>query len=87
MPKNLKSRIQKITPEELPELIMPHIELCSDLRAVVEGCIGISEYSSEEIRLNCKNKTISFKGFNLSLCTLCNEQITVTGRITDISIS
>ena len=87
MAKSIKKTLQNFTPEELPELLMPHIELCSDIRAVVDGCSGILEYSGEFIKLNCKTKTVAFSGFNLSLCTLCNEQITVTGKITEVSIS
>lgn len=87
MSKPIKTKLRDVVPTEIPELLMPHIELCSDRKAVVEGCKGILEYTGECIRLNCKNRTVSFKGENLSLCTLLNEQITVTGKISALTIS
>lgn len=87
MSKGIKGKLNELVPSELPELLTPHIELCSDRRAVVDGCKGILEYSNESIKLNCKDKTVSFLGTDLSLCTLCNEQITVTGKICEISFS
>lgn len=85
MTKGIKAKLSSIAPTELPELIMPHIELCSDKRAVVEGCRGILSYSSEHISLNCKNMTVCFNGMNLSLCELCEGKITVAGMISDMS--
>lgn len=86
MTKTLKDKIEQLAPEELPELIMPHIELCSDKRAVVEGCRGILSYSDKMISLNCKNITVSFSGVNLSLCELMEGKVTVKGKINDINL-
>lgn len=85
MTKGIKAKIDSIAPTELPELIMPHIELCADKRAVVEGCKGILSYSGECISLNCKNMTVNFNGMDLSLCELCEGKITVTGKISEMS--
>lgn len=80
-----RKSVRSFIPEELPELLLPHIELCSQSRAIVEGCKGILEYSNEAVRLNCKTVIVSFSGENLSLCTLCDETVTVTGRIGSVS--
>jgi sporulation protein YqfC len=85
MPNRIKARINSFIPDELPELIMPHIELCSQSRAIVEGCKGILQYTSDTVRLNCKNVIVSFFGENLSLCNLNDETITVTGKISCIN--
>lgn len=86
MTKAFKDKISNIAPEELPELIMPHIELCANKRAVVEGCRGILSYSNELISLNCKNMTVAFSGEDLSLCELCEGKVTVKGKISDINL-
>lgn len=85
MANSMKKRMGNFIPEEIPELITPHIELCSQKRAVVEGCKGVLQYDCDSVRLNCKTVIVSFSGENLSLCTLNDESITVTGRINDIS--
>lgn len=85
MAKKIKNRINSFVPDELPELMMPHIELCSQKRAVVEGCKGILQYSGDTVRLNCKTVIVSFSGENLSLCTLSEETITVTGQINSVN--
>ena len=84
MSDNKRKNMRSFIPEEIPELLLPHIELCSQNRAIVEGCKGVLEYSSEAVRLNCKTLIVSFSGDNLSLCTLCNETVTVTGKILSV---
>ena len=85
MSNRIKARINTFIPDELPELIMPHIELCSQSRAIVEGCKGILQYTSDTVSLNCKNVIVSFCWENLSLCNLNDETITVTGKISCIN--
>lgn len=85
MPNRIKTKINSFIPEEIPELITPHIELCSQNRAIVEGCKGVLQYTSDTVRLNCKNVIVSFCGENLSLCNLNNETITVTGKISGLN--
>lgn len=85
MANSMIKRMGTFIPEEIPELITPHIELCSEKRAVVEGCKGVLQYDCDSVRLNCKTVIVSFTGENLSLCTLSDETITVTGKISSIS--
>lgn len=85
MANNLKGRMKNFLPEEIPELMIPHIELCSQKKAVIEGCKGILEYTGETVRLNCKGVILSFTGENLCLSSLSDEVITVTGKICEIN--
>ncbi len=85
MSKRIKNLIEDFTPESLPELISPHIELCADRHAVVNGCKGILEYNSCRVRLNCGAKVLVFSGCNLCITTLYMEQITVSGKIHQIN--
>ena len=86
MTKGFKEKIERFAPDELPELIIPHIELCADKRAIVEGCKGVLSYSDTLISLNCKNMTVSFSGTELSLFELNEGKITVKGKITDVNL-
>lgn len=86
MTKGFKDKIEKLAPVELPELLIPHIELCADERAVVEGCKGILSYSDEIISLNCKHITVNFSGTGLSLCELTEGKVTVKGKISGITL-
>lgn len=86
MSKRIRERIDEFAPAAIPELIMPHIELCSDARATVDGCKGILEYSCDAVKLNCNEKTVSFYGKGLCITALCLQQITVTGSIKEIKI-
>ena len=81
-----KNKLETFIPDELPELIKPHIEIYSKNKAIVEGCKGILQYTCNYVRLNCKTVIISFSGTDLSLCNLNEETITVTGCISDINI-
>lgn len=86
MTNSFRNKIEQITPEELPEILMPHIELCADKKAVVEGCKGILSYSDELISLNCKSFTVSFTGANLSLCEMTEGKVTVKGKISEVNL-
>lgn len=85
MSKRIREKIEVIPTDTLPELIMPHIDLCSNCHAVVEGCKGILEYDSDKVKLNCGAKIVTFLGTRLSITALFSEQITVSGVINQIS--
>lgn len=86
MSKRIRERIDEIAPNTMPELIMPHIELCSDCKAIIDGCKGILEYNNCFVKLNCKTKIVCFSGKNLCITALCMEQITVSGTICEIRL-
>ena len=65
----------------------PIIELTSNREAVIEGCLGIVEYSDCIATVNCKYFLISFEGFGICLNTLSKDCISVTGSFTKISFS
>ena len=58
------------------------IELSSNREAVIDGCLGVLEYSENEILLNLGNLTVCFLG--TSLCMKC---MTPTGAIIEGNIS
>lgn len=79
--KRTKRTIDIVSPLETTELLTPHIDLCSDKEALVDGCLGIIEYNSETVRLNCRNKIVKFSGTDLSIMADTIEHITVSGNI------
>ncbi len=82
MPKKLKEKIEEISLLGAEnELRLPHIELCSNREANVEGCVGIIEYDENVVRLNCKNITVKFSGDRLSIGNLSGGFISVSGEI------
>ena len=82
MPKNLKEKIEELSSLGAEnELCLPHIELCSNREARVEGCVGIIEYDKNLVRLNCKSVTVKFSGDCLSIGNLSGGFISVSGEI------
>lgn len=81
MNKRTKRTMDIISPLETSELLSPHIDFCSNKEALIDGCLGIIEYNSEIVRLNCKNIILKFVGADLSIKADTIEQITVSGNI------
>lgn len=75
----------------IPTLPNPHfepiIELTSNREALIEGCLGIVEYSDCLATVNCKVFLVTFEGFGICLNTLSKDCISVTGCFTKISFS
>lgn len=84
MNKRTKRTMDIISPLETSELLSPHIDFCSNKEALVDGCLGIIEYNSEMVRLNCKNIILKFIGADLSIKADTIEQITVSGNIVSL---
>ncbi len=63
------------------ELQLPHIELCSNRLATVEGCKGIVEYDGNVVRINCGRILVKFCGDCLSIRALSTDRISVNGTI------
>lgn len=85
MPKKLKEKIEEISSLGAEnELRLPHIELCSNCEAGVEGCAGIIEYDESLVRLNCKSVTVKFSGSRLSIGNLSGGFISVNGKISSV---
>lgn len=69
------------------ELEKPHIELCSDKIATIEGCKGIIEYNENTVRVNCGKLIVKCSGDTLSINAPCSDTITVTGTIVSVEYS
>lgn len=61
------------------------ITLTGKREAIIENYKGILEYNNNYIRLLTKNGTIEFKGSNLNIIYLTNEEIKVIGSIAEIN--
>lgn len=85
MQKNLKEKIEELSSLGAEnELCLPHIELCSNREATVEGCAGIIEYDENTVKLNCKKVTVKFSGCFLCISNLSAGRICVSGEIVSI---
>lgn len=81
MLKKVKRQLDSISPLETAELLIPHIDLCSNREALIEGCAGIIEYNSSLVRINCKGLIIKITGTDLTIKADTAEQICVYGNI------
>ena len=79
--KKFKEKLQHISPIDVEESLLPHIDFCSDRQACVQGCKGVIEYNCERVRLNCRNTIIKFTGTELTITAQSIEEITVHGNI------
>ena len=66
------------------EFEMPHIELCSNKAATIEGCRGIIEYCETTVRINCKNFVVKLCGDCLGISSPSTDTITVKGNIVTV---
>ena len=69
------------------ELDKPHIELCSDKIATIEGCKGIIEYNENTVRVNCGKLIVKCCGDALSINAPNSDTITVSGTIISVEYS
>lgn len=68
-----------IFPEELI-VESSRIILQSNREAVVEGCLGIVQYTEEFIQLQMKKMQVKFYGRNLSINCFNTENVLITGE-------
>ena len=69
------------------ELLLPHVELHADRRAVVDGCRGIVAYDEGEVRLNCGAFLLTILGAGLCMEALSGEHISVCGCIAALELT
>lgn len=55
--------------------------------ALVEGCLGVLEYSREAIRLSTGNSSVRFSGEALSISSMNKNAVVVSGKIENIAFS
>ncbi len=85
MQKRIKERIEELSSlGSGNELCMPHIELFSNREVNIEGCLGIIEYNSSLIKLNCRGMTVKFNGDNLCIGNMNDGLACVTGTIVSV---
>ncbi|HOP12290.1 MAG TPA: YabP/YqfC family sporulation protein [Oscillospiraceae bacterium] len=53
--------------------------------ALVEGCLGVLEYSREAIRLSTGKSSVRFSGEALSISSMNKNSVVVSGKITNIA--
>ncbi len=87
MLKKVKHQLDVISPLDTSELLIPHIDLCSNREALIEGCAGIIEYNSSLVRINCKKLIIKITGTDLTIKSDTSEQISVCGNILSLDFT
>jgi len=60
------------------------ISVCGGTVALVEGCLGVLEYSREAIRLATGKSSVRFSGDALSISSMNKNSVVVSGRIAAI---
>ncbi len=81
MLKKVKRQLDEFSPLETAELLTPHIDLCSNKEASIDGCMGIIEYNSTLVRINCKKIIVKITGTDLTIKSDTTERINVYGNI------
>lgn len=60
---------------------IPHIEITGACEAITDGCRGVLEYDNSVISLNLGGDKVRFRGENLQIHTLTDEQAMISGKI------
>ncbi len=87
MIKKMKRQLEDISPLQTTELLTPHINLCSNKEVFIEGCLGIIEYNSTLVRINCKKLILKITGTDLTIKADTTEQINVYGNIISLDFT
>lgn len=61
-----------------------HVEISSNAEVIVEGCLGVLEYSDDVISLNTPKLTVRITGADLSIISFQNGQAVVSGVIAGV---
>ena len=62
----------------------PRVEIFSCKEAIIEGCRGILEYGSENIKLNIGFGSVDFTGENMYAESFSGNSIVIKGKICKI---
>lgn len=76
--------MKKVTPEEIPaevRLDVPYITLAGDRTLTAENYRGIISYESDSVKINTSCAVLLVTGEELSLSSISEELISVSGRI------
>ena len=69
---------------------MFHVEIARSrhgIRAVVEGVLGIEEFTDERIEIKNHGGRVKISGKRLNLCVFEGRAVEINGRVEDISFS
>ncbi len=81
MLRNVRNQINNISSLAANELLTPQIDLCSNKEVFIDGCCGIIEYTSELVRINCKDIILKVEGKELTIKADSINQICIFGDI------
>ncbi len=70
--------------EKLPRLGTLHMEITGNREVILEGSLGILEYTDQSIKINAGKCIVSFKGRGLHIQCMSDSDIVVCGFITSI---
>lgn len=65
-------------------LDMPKITMLGNSQIIIENYKGIIEYDSERIRINTARGLIKIFGQNLEINTITNEEVLITGKVSNV---
>jgi len=83
--KDIKEKLAEafVLPKEIV-LDLPKLTLTGNNQICIENYKGIIEYDSERIRINSAKGLIKILGKNLEINTITNEELFITGQISNI---
>ncbi len=88
---NKKSSVKKWLDQfDIPEdvvLDIPRITLLDNTEMRVENYKAILEYEESGIKLACKEKLIQIHGEKLNITIITDDEISISGTITDFSFA
>ena len=65
----------------------PRIELISNSQIIIEGCLGVFEYSESYLKLRLSSGALMLVGQNFSIVSFENENIFVKGKINTLEFA
>lgn len=72
---------------DIPEMArrdVPHIEMQGNREVLVDGCRGVLEYTSDQIKINAGSCVIRFSGGDLTIRAYSENQTEINGEILQI---
>jgi len=72
---------------DIPEMVrrdVPHIEMQGNREVIVDGCRGVLEYTSDQIKINAGVCVIRFSGGDLTIRAYSENQTEINGEILQI---
>lgn len=72
---------------DIPEIArrdVPHIEMQGNREVLVDGCRGVLEYTSDQIKLNAGACVIRFSGSDMTIRAYSENQTEINGEILQI---